>query len=160
MITLSIRQPWAWLIVNGHKPVENRDWKSSYRGPLLIHAGKARVRKHHEEALQGLLYAGIHVPVPPFEELERGGIVGMVRMVDCVEHHESPYFTGPYAFVLDQAQRLRFHPCPGQLKFFDVRGDAEGLQRVKMVFTTGRADFLRGEPDRRFWAVKQRSEAA
>ena len=38
MKCISIRQPWAWLIIKGVKPVENRTWSSSYRGPLLIHA--------------------------------------------------------------------------------------------------------------------------
>ena len=37
---LTVRQPWAWLLTHGVKPVENRTWKTSYRGPLLIHAGK------------------------------------------------------------------------------------------------------------------------
>ena len=36
---LSIRQPWAWLILNGYKDLENRTWRTDYRGPLLIHAG-------------------------------------------------------------------------------------------------------------------------
>ena len=36
---LSIQQPWAWLIVNGYKEIEKRDWLTSYRGPVLIHAG-------------------------------------------------------------------------------------------------------------------------
>lgn len=39
---LSIRQPWAWLIVNNHKPVENRSWPTSFRGRFLVHAGKTR----------------------------------------------------------------------------------------------------------------------
>jgi hypothetical protein len=38
MRALTIRQPWAWLIVHGHKDLENRTWCTSYRGPLLIHA--------------------------------------------------------------------------------------------------------------------------
>ena len=37
---LSIRQPWAWLIVNGFKDVENRNWRTHWRGRLLIHASK------------------------------------------------------------------------------------------------------------------------
>ncbi len=40
-VALSLRQPWAWLVVSGHKDVENRVWRAAYRGPLLIHAGKA-----------------------------------------------------------------------------------------------------------------------
>ncbi|HHY88739.1 MAG TPA: ASCH domain-containing protein, partial [Chloroflexi bacterium] len=40
MKALSVRQPWAWLIAQGYKTVENRTWATNYRGPLLIHAGK------------------------------------------------------------------------------------------------------------------------
>jgi hypothetical protein len=40
MKALSIRQPWAWLIITGHKDVENRSWTTTYRGPLLIHAAR------------------------------------------------------------------------------------------------------------------------
>jgi hypothetical protein len=29
---ISIRQPWAWLIVNGYKDVENRIWAANVRG--------------------------------------------------------------------------------------------------------------------------------
>jgi hypothetical protein len=36
---ISIRQPWAWLIVNGYKDVKNRIWAANLRGRVLIHAG-------------------------------------------------------------------------------------------------------------------------
>ncbi|WP_234838619.1 ASCH domain-containing protein [Sinorhizobium meliloti] len=39
-LAISIMQPWAWLIVNGHKDIENRDWPTKSRGPVAIHAGK------------------------------------------------------------------------------------------------------------------------
>ncbi|WP_206002040.1 ASCH domain-containing protein [Paraburkholderia aromaticivorans] len=39
MKALSIRQPWAWLIVKGHKDIENRTWSTRFRGRVLIHAG-------------------------------------------------------------------------------------------------------------------------
>ena len=46
---LSVRQPWAWLIVSGLKDVENRPRRTHYRGSLLIHAGlspsKGQARK-------------------------------------------------------------------------------------------------------------------
>src|SRR5437660_9074532 len=35
---LTIRQPWAELILRGRKPFELRSWKTKYRGPLVIHA--------------------------------------------------------------------------------------------------------------------------
>ena len=39
MKVLTIREPWASLIVNGYKKYEFRSWKTNYRGKLLIHAG-------------------------------------------------------------------------------------------------------------------------
>jgi hypothetical protein len=41
MKALSVRQPWAWLIVNNYKPYENRTWSTKVRGPILIHASNA-----------------------------------------------------------------------------------------------------------------------
>jgi ASCH domain len=40
----SIRQRWAWLIVNGHKDIENRAWPTKFRGRVLIHASKGMTR--------------------------------------------------------------------------------------------------------------------
>ena len=39
MRKLTIRQPWASLIICGEKDVENRTWTTRYRGELAIHAG-------------------------------------------------------------------------------------------------------------------------
>jgi len=38
MRALSLRQPWAWLVVNGYKEIENRSRRTNHRGALLIHA--------------------------------------------------------------------------------------------------------------------------
>lgn len=40
MKVLTVKQPWASLIVNEHKKYEFRSWKTKYRGKILIHAGK------------------------------------------------------------------------------------------------------------------------
>ena len=45
MKAISLKQPWADLIVNGIKDIENRTWKTSYRGKLFIHASKSFDRK-------------------------------------------------------------------------------------------------------------------
>lgn len=37
---LSIRQPWAELILAGHKGIENRTWGTRWRGRLVVHAGQ------------------------------------------------------------------------------------------------------------------------
>lgn len=45
---LTIRQPWAHAIFHLGKDVENRSWRTRYRGPLLIHAGAHRERNPRE----------------------------------------------------------------------------------------------------------------
>lgn len=42
MKALSIQQPWAWLIVNGYKDVENRDWNTKFRGRFYVHGMQMR----------------------------------------------------------------------------------------------------------------------
>lgn len=50
MKAISINQPWAWCIVNGYKPIENRDWATQFRGTVLIHAGKKFKEDNDPEA--------------------------------------------------------------------------------------------------------------
>ena len=58
------------------------------------------------------------IQLPPPGEIERGGIVGQSTILDCVENHDSPWFFGPYGFVLDQSKPLPFRPMRGRLGFF------------------------------------------
>jgi len=113
---LSIRQPWAWLIVNGHKAIENRSWPTRFRGKIYVHAGKGMTRDEYEEASWTAEDNGVELP--PYEQLERGGIVGEVEIVDCVNRSESPWFFGEYGFVLRNGKTLPFEPCRGALGFF------------------------------------------
>lgn len=99
MKALSIRQPWAWWIVNGPKRVENRTWATKYRGPVLIHAGKAwhnNVRPADPAYLAQLdawmEQRCILAKYPRLGRLPRdpeayltGGIVGRARIVDCID---------------------------------------------------------------------------
>lgn len=39
MKVLTIKQPWASLIIENYKKYEFRGWKTNYRGKILIHAG-------------------------------------------------------------------------------------------------------------------------
>ena len=95
MKALSIRQPWAWLIVNGHKDIENRCWKTHFRGKIYVHASKGMTRGDYlacEICCSDIPGAEL----PPFETLERGGIVGTVEIVDCVDQDASPWFFGEF----------------------------------------------------------------
>lgn len=115
MKALSIRQPWAWLIVTGHKDVENRTWPTSFRGEFLIHAGKAFDYEGYEWVVSEM---GLVLPEPA--RFERGGIVGEAEMIDCVTRHDSAWFFGPYGFAIRNARPRRFLPMRGKLGFFEV----------------------------------------
>ena len=123
---LSIRQPWAWLIVNGHKPVENRTWEIFYRGSLLIHAGQTMTRGDYDACMTFLLgneqLRPIAALLPVRGELELGGIVGRAELVSCTRLHESPFFVGPFGFGLVDARPLPFQPLKGALGLFSVPG--------------------------------------
>lgn len=125
-IALSIQQPWAWLIAYGYKPIENRDWETSFRGWFLIHAGKKLDAAGYEWVR--INFPDIPLPLPAL--LEKGGVVGLAQVIDCVEEHDSPWFFGDYGFVLANAQPLPFFPYKGQLKFFKafVPGEVPDLE--------------------------------
>lgn len=110
---LSIRQPWAWLIANGHKDIENRDWRTSYRGQFLIHAGKL-----DDESFDWSLFRRKHIQAP--RTFQHGGIIGIATLTDVVTYSESEWFQGVYGFVLKDARPVPFTPLRGQLYFFDV----------------------------------------
>ncbi len=123
---LSIRQPWANLIVTGIKTIEIRTWRPKtlvLPQIILIHAGK----KVDEEALKCF---GIK------EDLPTGAIVGEALMTGVKQyssrdqwleelemHRNRPesFQEGLYGFVLkDYKQYAQPIPLKGQLNFFDV----------------------------------------
>jgi len=77
MKVLTIKQPWASLIMSGDKRFEFRSWRTSYRGPLLIHAGKTIDKKFASRLKK-------YLP----EELPTGKILGKVNIVDCIKCDE------------------------------------------------------------------------
>ena len=122
---LSIRQPWAWLLVNGVKDIENREWSTSYRGPLLLHAGKAGDEWlfDHKEFLVRMWQAryGVIEGMPTEGAgFARGGIVGIATLDQVVTHSPSKWFVGTYGFVLRDARPLPFIAYPGERKVFGV----------------------------------------
>jgi len=120
MKAISIRQPWAWLIVNGHKDIENRSWRTHYRGQVLIHASQGMTRKDYNEICSAVVDAILPIDIPDYEELQRGGIVGVATITDCVDQSDSPWFVGAKGFVLADAKPLPFVPMKGKLSFFET----------------------------------------
>ncbi len=121
MIALSIRQPWADAIAYHGKTIENRSWTTRYRGPLLIHAGKKP--DPDEEAAREFIARAANqfspncLPVPE----HHGGIIARARLVDVVTESTSPWFVGPFGFVLADVQPVPFFACRGALGFFNVQ---------------------------------------
>lgn len=128
---LSIRQPWAWAIIHAGKDIENRDWPTRFRGPVCIHAAKGMTRAEYDDAnrfIQGALgerdkewLMKWHGVTASPDKLERGGIIGVANIVDCVTDSDSPWFMGRYGFVLANATPVPFIPITGALGFFDWR---------------------------------------
>lgn len=121
MKALSIQQPWAELIVSGKKSVENRSWRTWYRGPLIIHASK----KHDWEAGEWLLSEGIEVD----QACAHGAIIGICELVDCVRHEDMPcmfpaaqlaFAFGPWCWILRNPKRTPVISYMGHLGIFDI----------------------------------------
>lgn len=72
MKALTIREPWASLIINGYKEYEFRSWKTNYRGKILIHAGL----KVDDKILKKFKNYNI--------ECQKGVIIGEAQLVDCI----------------------------------------------------------------------------
>lgn len=101
MKALTIRQPWAWAIMSGLKIVENRTWKTPYRGDLLIHAGRGA-----SVNMGGVLPDGTPIP----DDLPRGVALGVVELIDILPAEacdpDNPFVTGPWCWVLSRPRPL------------------------------------------------------
>lgn len=130
-VALSVKQPWAALLVAGVKAVEVRTWPVRRRGRVLIHASKVPDDRPEGWAL---------VTTPELAALAalRGGIVGVGELADCVRYETAEAFAaavelhrnapgwfrpgGLYGFVFRNVRPVAYHACPGQTMFFGVDG--------------------------------------
>lgn len=126
---LSVRQPWAWLIIHAGKDVENRTWPTNFLGRVLIHASKTMTTEEYRQCCRFLSTDSrleeAFQKLPERWQLQFGGIIGEVEVVGCVPESESPWFVGEYGFLLQNAKPLPFQPCRGALGFFDLRPSAQ-----------------------------------
>jgi hypothetical protein len=110
---ISVMQPWAHLIVAGVKRIENRSWTTDYRGLVLIHASATFAR----EAYRDLRRLNVNIP----DVLPRGALIGFAELVDVVTESPDLFFSGPFGFVLRNAQPLKKPiPMEGRLRLFNV----------------------------------------
>lgn len=129
---LSIRPPYGeWIAMHSQfvaaglppKTIENREWPTKYRGPVLIHSSK----KFEEDAAWhwSRRIPGLDTIVPATREgyTTSGKIIALADLVDVVEDSNDPWFVGSYGWVFANIRPL-LYPVPyrGALKLFDVPG--------------------------------------
>jgi hypothetical protein len=120
---LSVRQPWAWMILHG-KDIENRTWPIDFRGDFMLHTGLECTRSEYRDACNFARSIAPELRIPALEDLERGGIVGVGTITGCLPPREIAsrkwHMSGQYGAVLEQMRTTRFVPCKGLLNFFEV----------------------------------------
>jgi hypothetical protein len=147
---LSVRQPWTWLLTHPEvlavcgvppKTIENRDWSTRYRGPLLLHAGIEREGIFFNRRSGRLLpdyWAGkfgragerLARAMPQHRDAyATRAIVGSAELVDVVEESDSPWFVdGSCGLVLAEIRAIT-PPirAVGSRRLFDVPPQALAL---------------------------------
>ncbi|MFH1311313.1 MAG: ASCH domain-containing protein [Nanoarchaeota archaeon] len=116
MKALSLKQPWAELILQGKKKIELRKWSTNLRGKFLIHSSKNPDKKNMKKF--------------GFENLPLGFIVGEAELVDVKKYSNQKEFNkdkrlhlatknfGKYGFILKNVKRIKLIPVKGQLNFW------------------------------------------
>lgn len=127
-IALSIKQPWATLVVAGLKTIEIRRWSTQVRGPVFIHAAKIPDERE---------FAWAQLPEDWREVSRLGGqLIGMAILTECRTYRTSAHFTEEqqlhrndptwfeppqmYGFVFRDAIPIRPVRASGNVKFFSV----------------------------------------
>src|SRR5262245_329138 len=142
MKCISIKQPWASLVILGAKKFETRSWKTEYRGPLLIHASKGLERTLQalclQEPFKSALELGYNIEADHngglISDMPLGCVLGVVELVECLRVEDVPlqrmaggneeafgdYSTGRYAWELRNPHRFdQPIPFPGHLGLWE-----------------------------------------
>lgn len=141
---LTFVQPWASAIAFAGKDIENRSWRTHYRGPLAIHAGGSffaddldlktiAVRGKPRRPLIDWIRRGrrrFELP-PEAEELPVSHIVAIAMLMDCVEKSPSPWFRGEYGWVLGGVIPIEPIPMTGAQSLWDCSFDYTPLVRKR-----------------------------
>lgn len=123
MKVLSIKEPFATLILNKEKLIETRSWKTNYRGELFIHASKSNMDKELLKELK-LKESDMHY----------GNIICRCKLTDCVcmdekflkeikknkkEYSLGIYELGRYAWILEDIEPITAIPTNGKLNIWN-----------------------------------------
>jgi len=123
MKALTLRQPYAELMVQGKKTIEIRMWNTKFRGEFLVHSAKniflndyTKFRLDPKKLVTGKIIGKVTlVDVKKYETIEEFG-------ADFDKHKaEDRWFRKPcFGFILENSKRLdKPIPARGSLTFFD-----------------------------------------
>lgn len=118
MKCLSVKQPWATLIVRGYKDIENRTWDTAYRGSLFIHASK----QYDEDEISQAISSYRLNP----DDFPKGAVIGVVELKDIVTEHNSAWFNGPFGWVFEKPEEIPATPYRGKPSLFELDASVIG----------------------------------
>lgn len=121
-LALSVRQPSAWAIIAGHKPIENRTMGSirgGRMGPgrICIHAAAGLKEDEFRYLYWRLGKHGVQCPHPL--DLPRGAIIGTVDVTGIITQSDSAWFGGKAGLTLANPEPCAPIPAPGALGYFE-----------------------------------------
>lgn len=128
MKALSLKQPWAELILQGKKTIELRKWNTNFRGDFLIHSSKIPDKK-------GMREFGFKD-----SDLPCGFILGKARLAEVKRYHSDKEFLadrnkhlatkswGTYGFILEDIRRTGKIPAKGRLNFWNFEKRIRRIQ--------------------------------
>lgn len=89
MKALSIKNPWAMLIAHGIKDIENRTWRTTYRGRIYVHSSAKGAEYDFTDAQYEVLVLNKNVFRDNLDDYIFSAIIGEVDIIDCVQNHAS-----------------------------------------------------------------------
>ncbi|WP_316778344.1 ASCH domain-containing protein [Pedobacter antarcticus] len=101
MKALSIKQPWATLIAHGIKDIENRTWRTKFRGRIYIHAPAKTAIYQFTDSQTDVLHSTPTIFRNNCDDHVFSAIIGEVDIVDCVLNHTSVW-----------AEQMAYDVCP------------------------------------------------
>jgi len=160
MRALTLWQPMAWAIAEGHKPVENRTWPLPSRmvgQRFAIHAGKK-----YDPDWAEMIHNTFGLDVPDAKTICRGSIIAVATFRGCMTDEKlslltlddlsrmnmpaesfrgiHEWFSGPQGFLMSDVQKLdRPILCRGYQGMWAIPADieAEMLEQVDTVLSEG-----------------------
>jgi hypothetical protein len=143
MKVLTLRQPYASLVILGIKKYETRQWYMKHRGPILIHAAK-----HPAHNAQRVLRSLPHFPYS-LADLPTQAIIGQVTIAQCFDaaflHPDAQQYklgffqAGYFAYELtDPLPTASPLPHPGKMGLWELDDDQlKGLFDVPVTQRAG-----------------------